>query len=271
MNWKEKYCELLKIGDIISAFKLMKQNIPNYLYKYRDMNNKNLNALKDNYIWGDLLGNQNDSEEGLINLVYDSNINYTVESIININKIINEEMLNNNPFIPKNSLLNIIMKNQKEIDDYKNQLAEIETKMAKETNQKNYRCVCLTVSSDNDLMWKKYANNYTGFCIEYNTKDFSSDMIELLRPIIYDVAPKKTYHKSETKSICENIIASTTKRVNYMDEEEWRFLYTADKSAKFPMPKPRKIYLGKRFDLDKNLNLIKKSIDEKITKICYLN
>lgn len=68
------------------------------------------------------------------------------------------------------------------------------------TNKDAVRVVCLSEVYDSMLMWSHYAQNHTGFCIEYDFKE--SDMLcKQLYPVIYT---KDRYAVSKADMISEN-------------------------------------------------------------------
>ena len=98
------------------------------------------------------------------------------------------------------------------------------------------RVVCLSEVYDSMLMWSHYAQNHTGFCIEYDFKE--SDMLyKHLYPVIYT---KDRYAVSKADMLSENTewIYKTTCRKSdvWSYEKEWRIV-----TANFNKVMPEKL------------------------------
>ncbi|URZ15458.1 DUF2971 domain-containing protein [Clostridium felsineum] len=95
------------------------------------------------------------------------------------------------------------------------------------TNFKNnVRIACFTVSPYNTLMWSHYAENHSGYCIEYNTENIM--FRNMVLPVIYK---DEMYDCTEclitgSKNIAINAIFFKDKVWDY--ENEWRAFGTTD-------------------------------------------
>lgn len=125
-----------------------------------------------------------------------------------------------------------------------------------------------TTDCDNRKMWEIYANNYTGFCVEYkfsmNQEDlqYYNDILHLLPMSYYANRPK-----FEFEQILENIVEADlniadltchgksflqqyyqsilSKNADYRVEKEWRFIGSKDYRGKYKFPYISKVILGK--------------------------
>lgn len=138
----------------------------------------------------------------------------------------------------------------------------------------------LTENNKSQVMWEMYGNHYRGVCIEYDFTDDLNAMINTL-PVIY--ADKR---KSSLLLILVNICIDSfmlalskgkigsmnsakdyvklflTKYNEWSFQKEWRLIGEA--GFKYPAPKIKKIYLGKRIsESDKN-KIMKISIEKNI-------
>lgn len=91
----------------------------------------------------------------------------------------------------------------------------------------NVRIACFTTSQDNTLMWSHYAENHSGYCIEYDTQN-STMFRNMVLPVIYK---NKRYDCTQclitkSKNIAINAIFFKDKVWDY--ENEWRAFGTAD-------------------------------------------
>ncbi|WP_077612994.1 DUF2971 domain-containing protein [Clostridium sp. Marseille-P2415] len=85
-----------------------------------------------------------------------------------------------------------------------------------------------------DYMWEEYANNKSGFCIEYRYLDFAAPLF----PVNYN-----NYFNRNVRE--DTIITSiiTTKEEIWEKEEEWRIIKTG-KGGNIEAPIPIHLYIG---------------------------
>lgn len=119
---------------------------------------------------------------------------------------------------------------------------------------------CMCVSMSNDQLWSLYADNYTGYCIEYDLSSpcksrGSIKFISNLYPVRYvdkkDDDWFKVLYEATVKSIdingranrfdsgvffnCWFVQALCTKKTSWSYEKEWRFLGESNKGSKGPL------------------------------------
>lgn len=123
------------------------------------------------------------------------------------------------------------------------------------------RIACFSEVNDSILMWSHYANNHTGFCVEYDFNKLNNiKLLDNLYPVFYkeflfDVSDVffKSYKGTEADEL--DIYASVlTKNKEWNYEREWRYLsYGGDFILN--VPRPESVYLGSRVS-DENKNSI---------------
>lgn len=94
------------------------------------------------------------------------------------------------------------------------------------------------------LMWAHYANNYNGYCIEYDMSQ-ASDLVKYnLYPVLYekeyiDLTENLANLKADTGFLC-NLV----KAVDWQYEKEWRIIKYNDNPF-YLRPALKAVYLGK--------------------------
>lgn len=109
---------------------------------------------------------------------------------------------------------------------------------------------CLSSEYDNMLLWSHYADNHSGFCIEYDFSEATEDLIPF--PVIYSlerpVFPWKAVIQRTPNTFKEamRIFLSTmiTKDNKWAYEKEWRILTHASDLNIIHMPRISAVYLG---------------------------
>lgn len=136
MNWKEELLNKLFVEkDITNGLNMYVKKHPYTIFRYRQGNENDINALKNGQIWLANIKNVNDKFEGQLEIIYDK-----VE--------LNFEFLRD------------IMK-----DTVESRLDEMLS---------YFYLACFSESVLKDTMWSYYANNHKGFCIEYYFDSFES-------------------------------------------------------------------------------------------------
>ena len=128
---------------------------------------------------------------------------------------------------------------------------------------------CMTERYDNHTLWENYANNYTGFCIEYNFHDFADFNFQDYKNLVYmfpmTYCKKKPYfnmvplmegsfrqfiYKDDSWTRDPELDADLNMQLLYKNsdydyEREWRFSINADSTNKQKFPFVSAIYVGK--------------------------
>lgn len=144
--------------------------------------------------------------------------------------------------------------------------------------RKTLAIASFTTRYDNRNMWENYAENYSGFCVEY---DFSHVISELSTTNSWDVfhlLPVKYYKKRplfDYTDLVQRIVQSdmdlqesninnideflyqyyrsiTAKVYDYRAEQEWRLIMERKNLGKYSFPYASKLYIGKNMS-DENI------------------
>lgn len=126
----------------------------------------------------------------------------------------------------------------------------------------------LSANKNDETMWKEYAANGTGYCVEYDMSDY--EHLNLLFPVIYVSKDKRETdittrillsfignmiesfsHRTIEADVSQCITLFLTKYDKWKYQNEWRLLGGA--GTKLDAPRINTIYLGEKVcNLDKN-------------------
>ena len=142
------------MGDIhfLQICYLLLNRNASFLYKYRSGNDNDLNALENDSIW---LGNATMMDDPL-----DSKV------------VITDEFRNQIKYVVNN------------IDCFKEDKYKIH--LSDDSIQKECFLCSLSEINDSEDMWKRYANDEQGICIEYNAKGLLAGINIPLLTVCYD-------------------------------------------------------------------------------------
>lgn len=142
----------------------------------------------------------------------------------------------------------------------------------------------LCETKDNNKLWELYANNDTGYCIEYDISDYDLNreiipviykddrncnvIVQLVDMFINDMISNFSYGKIKT-DISQYLSLFATKNLIWEYQQEWRLIGNAGEKAK--APKIKAIYLGlnvseenenkmREFFKNKNVEIIKRRV-----------
>ena len=155
-----------------------------------------------------------------------------------------------------NLLANIPDKlDEKEVRDRVNALIEIATDA-----QNNTGICSFAITADNDDLWKRYGDGETGYCVEYDTKDY--EYKNRILPVIYD--DNRNYRiimailgnfigtfvtsishgeiKADNTHYLRLFLSKTTK---WEQQDEWRIVDPGNPDSDFSAPAIKRIILGK--------------------------
>lgn len=183
-----KYLVQHKDENIINFDNIIK--FPKSLYRYRSVNNNNLSALLNNEMYF--------SSSNFFDDPFDTNIYVSKKKIRDgiFQYITNDNSLDIDKIQTdfKNIGINIENLDLAQVKINKNiilQRAALFFNNVAAALKKETLAVCFSESELNETLWLKYANNYNGFCIEYDINDIlkletleKEDKI-VLYPIIY--------------------------------------------------------------------------------------
>lgn len=125
--------------------------------------------------------------------------------------------------------------------------------------QTGYLVLCLSEVKDNILMWSHYANDHSGFCIEYNFQELGpyNPQSRLLCPAVYtdELFDASQYilqpllHGDHSFNNLFGIYPAISKSIDWSYEREWRIVFPlgpdASETQRFiKVPKPKALYVG---------------------------
>jgi len=243
-----------------SLLNLLDSMIPEYLYKYRCGNERNINALKEQRLYLSKPANFNDPTESMAFVDTDKLALFTLN-------IPNESPLfgdSNN----EDSLNNYLLK-RTEIMNYGLNYIQ--------ANRKRVKIGCLSEVIDSPLMWSHYANDHSGFAIRYKTSDIivsecstcSEKTSKFCRrpgfplyPVIYKDQRYDATAMALARSIYKNInetgddgeypfpiLTVLQKSKVWEYEKEWRIVCNNMNASYFTL-KPDAIFLGELIDAE---------------------
>lgn len=238
------------------AFCLKELLIPHSIFQYRSFDDAGykVESLKKNYVWLSMPKDFNDPydcagcfdmEKTLENLLREKQQNRDISKILSSHKIFSnttQEILENSRAKLKNAL------------------------------QQKVKISCFSETYNNILMWSHYAQNHTGFCIEYNISnlELTNSFKKQLFPVFYTPKPIDMSKAilSKQKEIFENILI-INKSEDWKYEREWRYITSSEDDSKFIMPvKPKAIYLGTKIS-EKNKNIMLEIANNEYQIPCY--
>lgn len=251
--WKEKFFELFckkwkKDHQENEAIKLLKENIPTSLYRYRSVNSYSLDDLINSTVWLAPPESLNDP--------YDCRFFYDVKKI--------KDYYKKNPTLASGlrAFYEIFTGNalsetkEKELDDQvllpllENWIVNV----VKEGLEGRTRICSFSERVDCMPMWAHYSDNHKGFCIEYDVSQFSFATRSNLYPVIYsEKACDLTDYFTESPDKLDEINPFYIKRVAFQKaqewsyEKEWRVMMqnnSPDFRETFPIGQPKCVYLG---------------------------
>lgn len=137
----------------------------------------------------------------------------------------------------------------------------------------SFRIACFAETPYSMLMWSHYARNHQGFCIEYETPDYSDDNADLyhnLFPVIYtdtrtDLTNLSLSWKSKGSLSNEDLwdlykYGLLCKSLDWKYQNEWRLIscdnLLTDDSYNCQFFKIKKVYLGNKMLLEDRLKII---------------
>jgi len=262
-EWFEKYITLLKDGKIEEVIKKKKAILPTSLFKYTPLNNNSLDCIERNSVWMASADIQNDPFECF--LKYEDSeltqkffrdphfqekfrLKFNLDiSVFEIKEIQNDK----NPEKKFQEICNA--KGIKRIDgDLTNQRNNIINTFIKDYMNKIYLSSFSEIN-DSTLMWSHYAEKLKGICIEYDFLD-NDYIINFLEPVYYTkqrYAITNGFGFDKTNNTLR--IAAFTKANDWKYEREWRIVFPNCRDGHFKVPKPKAIYLGTRFNENKDI------------------
>ncbi|HFE9682874.1 TPA: DUF2971 domain-containing protein [Clostridium perfringens] len=150
--WKIEFENLISRELLLSneTKKLIRNNAPKSLYKYKAVNEYTINSIKNGTMWATSPNNFNDQYDCAL---FCDDVQVIQRKILDI---YNSDLVKENIYI--DSILRHV--------DLKHKTSLIEKELNRIRNE--LAIICLTEDNDNILMWSYYGNNHRGICIEYD-------------------------------------------------------------------------------------------------------
>ena len=269
---------------------------PKSLYKYRPFDNFTFDMFDNEYVYLCPAEKLDDPSECMTELdisrLYDFTENnlkrecveqiidmlkpYSTEETHNQTKTMIKQIMKKDGTVPPNLMLDLSMvlqdrypninlapfvnyiRNIPELLDkpYINEQFKTFFSVAIDARQKLGIC-SLCETSDNNKLWELYANNDTGYCVEYDISDYELNkeilpvvyqddrncniIMQLVNMFINDMISNFSNGKIET-DISQYLRLFVTKNLIWEYQQEWRLIGNAGEKAK--APKIKSIYLG---------------------------
>lgn len=228
---KDDYIQLLTSNEMERAFSLKNKMLPNTLFRYEKFDFKRLTTLENGHIYL--------SNPGRFNDIYDSVGLYYSD-------IFKQSIM---------TRLGIAFETFKFSFDYLLAIYYESSGIA-----------CFTEDRDNFPMWWSYADNHSGFCVEYDIDDaFKNNPknCDEIFPVIYSTEKanfdklliRLTDNAQENEPLVRpemllfHILLGTTKHKSWSYEREWRCIRVGAHGASDFAPKVKAVYLGSKFDI----------------------
>ncbi|MEA4893630.1 MAG: DUF2971 domain-containing protein, partial [Oscillospiraceae bacterium] len=249
----------LKRPNVSFAEKIRNENIPSALYKYRgfDSGGYSLANFENDQMWLAAPKDFNDPFDALLKNNIDESID-NQEDWVNHKSDFTQFCIGRGL---RDSEVELAYQTYKEVTESikknKNLLNLIHTYRL----QSLFRVGCLCETNTSVLMWSHYANNHTGFCVEYDLRNAANDDTakQNLYPVLYQ-------ERSDTQrdDACSGIeyyglYAVLRKSMDWAYEKEWRIVlsfFSMEKPGNIQLPKATAVYLGCKIN-DKNTEKIK--------------
>ena len=261
------------------AFLIKNRHIPEMLYKYREFNERHLDALERNTLWMSSAENLNDPFEtasytnvddmlvpdlepeefveaakaGFETLPVSSAPRERVRSSEWIKKAARSILDDDDPKTPR--LLAALQRYNREVSEPR-MAAD-----ATEFHSANTGIISLSETPMSSLMWSYYSGGHQGFCIEY---DFSCLTYSDLRrrlcfPVIYrrklpNVTRYINAYDDDNLNVNFGLYLAIQKNVDWSHEREWRIVSTIGgehANGEWKLPKPASVILGLRVSAER--------------------
>lgn len=262
IRWFEKFINMYFSGDYERAYQWKYGNIPQKLYKFEPFKGERISTVINNKLWFSVPKDMNDP--------FDSRgVCWDYQKV--------EELLQS--YIPEERLKEKFEKNS--IDDIMNEFIS--------SARDNIKITCFSEELYSMPMWAHYAENHTGFCIEYDFKrlDNNHDLTKYLYPVGYEA------NRYDITNLFEMVLRSdykdprikllfflmNIKHNSWSYEKEWRIINLREPSpiieqftgGNVDCPiKPSAIYLGIYFD-NNEINNIRDAFSKENVPVYKLN
>ena len=283
--WKEKYFNMLFPIDVeefnyAHSLFLKYENIPP-LYRYREVNDRTIDSLKNDKVWLSSALEFNDP--------YDSGLTFNQEEI-HFQKIKGdllkefckkfnldiEDVVSVTAGLSLDDTVTVLCRTIEANDQEAKNIRRVIQKVQEETKdiyvkyvsdmneiyQQRIFAACFSERPDSILMWSHYAKYHTGICIEYDFKELehAHEIIQNLYPVKYtnELIDLEKY-KGSRKHVNTLTLAATSKSNDWEYEKEWRLIYCKNNDSKpfyQKLMKPKHVILGTKIKEDDKKKII---------------
>ena len=270
-NWKSKYVKFMMVSDFENAIPLKYENFPKSFFKFRNLSERTIENIQDNYIWLAEISSLNDPFECSVQIDNNEGLRkyYSTEGFKkNFNFISGQQISDlevqslvksKNPWetyleICRKRKIPLFLTSEQHLEKVNKRWNEI----VKETNEK-IRICRFSVSKQSLLLWSHYADEHKGITIEYNFED-TEEVRTFIQPVVYRKEIEKIGFFEEYDTM-KMVGSSLIKSKDWEYEDEWRLTIFKQKDnfpQKINVPNPKAIYLGTRFDF--NCEKLKKEL-----------
>ena len=244
---REEYLDVLipnrKKTNVELAFKILEQNIPNKVYKYRTFSEHSLINFRNDTIWITNPVNFNDPFDSIL---IDSDISLKeLDDILGDN--IKQMALNDER---KDVYRDIYDRYKSIISQEKlEELSKIIKWMTIERTQYTFKVACLSETNSSVLMWSHYSNDHKGFCIEYDGQEIYNNELIKKRffPVKYIDQNEKHIPISALALDYPGLYSVLCKTNEWSYEKEWRICFGVEENLKhnnIQLPKSTGVYIG---------------------------
>lgn len=236
---RSKIVKALMDNEIDIANKLLSTDAPKTLFKYRADEQRDIDALKENKVWIGRATFLDDDEDARFR-VKDVD---AVCSVIDIIAAKDEKFKN-----PK----------------YKRDVSTIA-----ETSKRDSLVCSFSETAENEYMWENYANEYKGFCIEYDFVELQNLNNLLLVPVPYSLKREMDIRECKSKQYMVFMQLFTKYPMGsngepWNEQLEWRYACFAktlgvlddEKGKLISVPIPKKIIFGKNMSEENKVQII---------------
>lgn len=276
MNWKKEFVKMLFPRDpgklnIEGAYLLKHQYLPKSVFKYRCVDEKSLENLKNDTVWLAYPGDYNDPYDSALSINYDKLTNQLINKNLNSfvhnfeGKIPKDEMericKTKKPFNELNNFLLSQIPNSKMKDFFASLPEKLCSEITEQFNQKIKRSLkicCFSAKVDTILMWTHYTDCHKGFCVEYDLTNIPCKdcRIRCLYPVLYtnklfNVTSHIITSLTDPVNILYLTLSALSKLSEWKYENEWRLIFPGGlipNPGPYDMGRPKTIYLGVKFD-----------------------
>ena len=244
---RDEYLDVLipnrKKVNVELAFKILEQNLPNKVYKYRTFSEYSLLNFRNDTIWMTNPVNFNDPFDSI-----------SIDSDISLKELYD---------IWGNNIKQMVMNDgRKDVDrdiydKYKSiisqekleELNKIIKWMTTERTQHTFKVACLSETNTSVLLWSHYSNDHKGFCIEYDGQEIYNS--KLIKKRFF---PVKYIDKNEGRTPISalaldypGLYSVLCKTNEWSYEKEWRICFGIEENIKYnniQLPKSTGVYIG---------------------------